>query len=455
MNPRQWATLVWLRWRMLVNQIRRQSTLTRIYSVVMLSLAALSSLSAFVSTLALAGWIFPAEVPGWLVFAVDGFVAAFLFSWFWGVVVDLQQSQVLSLDKFLHLPVSTRGILVMNYASSLLSLNLLFFGPTSLALALVMAGRYGGWMWLAPLLLLAFYFMITAMTWQFRGWLASLMADKRRRQTIIALGSSALIVVAFAPQYLLGKFDSDKEDRKKSAIAVARQDLEQQRQAGTITADEFDEKKELLDQERDRQRNARLARFASWVRTGNRVLPPGWMAEGIESAGQGRGWISLACLAGMLSIGSVSLVRSMKTSMRLVRGGFDKQSWRVKTKIASDADDRNAGTGHHGMAGDGPASLPATPPPNWIEWNWPLLNQPQAAIASGTLRGLSRMASVKLAMVWPVLILIFVGGTATMGKKLEMPIDLRAVTGAGICFFIMMGATQLIQNQRGRYGVAE
>ncbi len=47
----------------------------------------------------------------------DGLVLAFLFFWLIGLLLELQRSEVLSLDKFLHLPVSLRGAFLINYLS--------------------------------------------------------------------------------------------------------------------------------------------------------------------------------------------------------------------------------------------------------------------------------------------------------------------------------------------------
>ena len=58
-----------------------------------------------------------------LLYVWDGLVVAFLFFWLIGLLTDLQRSEALSLDKFLHLPVSLAGVFCINYLSSLLSLS--------------------------------------------------------------------------------------------------------------------------------------------------------------------------------------------------------------------------------------------------------------------------------------------------------------------------------------------
>ena len=54
----------------------------------------------------------------------DGIVLAFLFIWMIGLITELQRTEALSLDKFLHLPVSPIGAFLINYLSSLFSVSL-------------------------------------------------------------------------------------------------------------------------------------------------------------------------------------------------------------------------------------------------------------------------------------------------------------------------------------------
>src|SRR5205085_5802193 len=115
----------------------------------------------------------------------------------------LQRSEVLAMDKFLHLPVSLLGAFLINYvSSSLLSVSLALFAPAMLGLALGLTLRRGPAMLLVLPLLAAFLLMVTALTYQFQSWLASLMTNKRRRRSIIAVVTVAFILLCQAPQLL-------------------------------------------------------------------------------------------------------------------------------------------------------------------------------------------------------------------------------------------------------------
>src|SRR5262249_2677987 len=142
----------------------------------------------------------PAEYfPAGLLFVWDGLVLAFLFSWATGVLTELQRSEVLSLDKFLHLPVSLAGAFLITYLTSLASISLLVFVPPMLGLRLGLVFSQGPALLLLVPLLSAFFLAVTAVTYQFQGWLASLMVNQRRRRTIIVMVTLGFVVLSQLP----------------------------------------------------------------------------------------------------------------------------------------------------------------------------------------------------------------------------------------------------------------
>src|SRR5260370_18864679 len=108
---------------------------------------------------------------GIIMYVWDGLVVAFLFSWLLGLMIELQRSDALSLDKFLHLPVSLKSAFLINYLSSLLSLSMVLFLPAMIALSLALVLAKGPGMLLLLPLLAGFLLMVTGITHQFQGWL--------------------------------------------------------------------------------------------------------------------------------------------------------------------------------------------------------------------------------------------------------------------------------------------
>ena len=132
----------------------------------------------------------------------DGLVVAFLFFWMIGLIAELQRTDSLSLTKFMHLPVSLNSAFLINYLSSLLRLSLIIFVPVMLAYSLALIAVKGITMVPVLLLLAAFVLMITALTYQFQGWLASLMTNPRRRRTVIVVATAGFVLIMQLPNLL-------------------------------------------------------------------------------------------------------------------------------------------------------------------------------------------------------------------------------------------------------------
>ena len=185
MNREHLKAFLWLRWRLLVHQIQRGGVVNVVLLAILAGGAVLLAASLFVTFFLVGLFALDDASPQVLLYVWDGLVFGFLLLWSIGLLVDLQRSEVLSLDRFLHLPVSLKGAFLINYISSLVSVSLVIVVPPMIALALALVIVKGPAMLLVFPLLAAFLLMITAVTYQFQGWLASLMANQRRRRTVV------------------------------------------------------------------------------------------------------------------------------------------------------------------------------------------------------------------------------------------------------------------------------
>ncbi|HEX5273256.1 MAG TPA: hypothetical protein VFW33_22320, partial [Gemmataceae bacterium] len=109
MNPEHLRAFVWLRWRLLANQLRRGGVANAVILGVLAVLGAVFALGVFAGIMVIGLTLLKEVEPFWLLVAWDVLVVAFLFVWATGLITELQRSEVLSLDKFLHLPVSLKG----------------------------------------------------------------------------------------------------------------------------------------------------------------------------------------------------------------------------------------------------------------------------------------------------------------------------------------------------------
>src|SRR5205085_1857906 len=103
---RHLRTFLWLRWRLFVNQLRKGGVVSAVALGLVVGLILLGAAFLFVGSF-VAGLLLPPDLsPAVLLLVWDGLVAAFLLFWAGGLLTELQRSEVLAMDKFLHLPVS-------------------------------------------------------------------------------------------------------------------------------------------------------------------------------------------------------------------------------------------------------------------------------------------------------------------------------------------------------------
>ena len=198
MKAEHLKAFIWLRWRIRINQISKGGVANTVLLAVLAVMGAMVSCGLAIG-LFLVGFLALAMLTPTILFVWDGMVVGCLFLWLTGLITELQRSESLSLTKFLHLPVSATGVFLINYLSSFISINLLIFGPAMLALALGLVLSRGPVMLLQLPLVAAFFFMMTALTYQFQGWLAALMVNPRRRRTIVVFLTMGFILLAQLP----------------------------------------------------------------------------------------------------------------------------------------------------------------------------------------------------------------------------------------------------------------
>src|SRR4030095_1677923 len=185
MNWSQFRAILWLRWRLTTNLIQRSGTVGTVFTVLLVIVALAIALGGCVCGLFLGAMLVarqPAEV---ILYIWDGLTLGFLFFWAIGLMTELQRSESIDLQRLMHLPVSLRQVVVFNYLASHVTLSLIVVLPAMLGLALGLVWGRGPLVLLLAPLVLSFIFMVTAWTYCLRGWLATLMANQRRRRAII------------------------------------------------------------------------------------------------------------------------------------------------------------------------------------------------------------------------------------------------------------------------------
>ena len=434
MNWRHLQAFLWLRWRLMLNQWRRSGSFNSTLMVVVAVGVLLLALPLFIGCLLVGKFALADAEPIHLLYAWDGLVVAFTFFWITGLITDLQRTDTLSLAKFLHLPVSVQGAFLINYLSSFLRLSLIIFMPALFGLGLGLILARGVWLLPVLPLTLMYLVMVTGVTYQFQGWLATLMNNPRRRRTVVA-GATALFILMFQIPNLLNVYSPWGTERvvESELLEVQLSELQGRYEAQQFDAHEHLQRREELihqhkiaSEQADRQSFGRVESIARLL---NVLLPIGWLPVGVMSAAEGKVLpLSLTGL-GMTLIGSASLWRAYHTTIRSYCGQY-------------------SGTGIR----KSPTKPSATSFPRkrdlLVEVRLPWLSESVSVIALTGLQSLLRAPESKMMLMTP-LVLGGVFGAMLLKAPDRIPDAMRPLVGFSAMLVVVLGLLQLMTNQFG------
>jgi len=438
LNWQHLKTILWLRWRIRMNQLKRGGIVNTALTIILLVLGLVASVSMFFVALLVGILTLPEASANHILYLWDGIVVAFLFFWLMGLLTELQRSDVMSFDNLMHLPVSLSGAFVFNYVSSLFSVSLILFLPAMVGLSIALVVAKGPSMLILFPLVAGFVLMVTGVTYQLRGWLATLMVNKRRRRTIIALITVGFILLCQAPNLINMTFGRHRHGRAKvhtQEYAAEVHRLNEALSAGEIDGQQMQEQLEawnkasaLKRQESTRRGLEKANQMATMV---NVAFPPGWLAYGAMAAAQNHIWPGALGVLGSLLIGSGSLWRSYRTTLRFYRGEF--QSGKARRRSA--ASKRASAKGKESA--------------NLLEKTLPWLPEHATVIALASLRSLMRAPEGKMILLSPIILFAVFGSMLFTGGGLSPPVALRPLIGLGAIAMGMFSLVQLYQNQFG------
>lgn len=388
-----WPSLlfVWLRYRIRHNQVTHSSKILQAFAVLGMFFVVMSTISVWGCGL-LAGAFVPRLIGldnNYLLWDLAALVA--LLSWTVHVLNEAQRGDSISLDRILHLPVSPGQAFVVNYLSSLGSTVFLMAAGGFLGLVIGSLFSVGPKAILFFFPMFAFLFAMTAITYWLQGWIAGLMANPRKRQTIIVMIPIAIILITQVPVQLVqwssqstrlesnppvnpkdasppneaksestpeettvkdssesqtpaGKSDSDASTSEADAVTppedttgVEGNSLVTPTDADVTSADAKDASidaknpSEIRANKKQERREAMFERLKSIASIANIAFPPLWPAGAIQSWSTGSIWnpVPMFFSLVMFLIGVQALRLSHRASLRYWRGEEDKK------KIAS------------------------------------------------------------------------------------------------------------------------
>jgi ABC-2 type transport system permease protein len=431
-------TFLWLRWRLRVNQARKGGMLNAILMTILAVFGVLFSLG-FAIGMFLVGYLGLAKANSTIImFVWDGMVVGCVIFWMVSLINELQRSESLSLTKFLHLPVSAVGVFLVNYLSSFFTPNVLVFAPAMMALALGLALSHGPIMLLQLPLVAAFFFMMTALTYQFQGWLAALMVNPRRRRTIIVMFTMGFVLLAQLPN--LANIVGGPWGRQKLAPVPPPPVASPQEAAAAQKIDPIEIQRQQAEQKKEQEERLRAAFQATWdkadqsARIVSLVLPIGWLPLGATGLADGDLLAALLGTLGLGAIGGISLSRSYRTTLRLYTGQFTSG----KRKPAQAAPTIQA-------AQPTAIAIPATNPlEREVRW----LSEQASVVALSCFRSLLRAPEGKMMLIGPVMVVV-VFGTLMLARGTNPPEMLRPLMACGGIAMILFTMTQVVGNQFG------
>ncbi len=408
--------------------------------IVVAAVAVAMAVPLFVGCIVAGSFLIPKAAPVHLMYAWDGLLVAFTFFWMIGLVTELQRTEPLALSKFLHLPVSVRSAFLINFISSLLRLSLIMFVPAMLGFSVALVNAKGPLFLLTLPLLASFLLMVTALTYQFQGWLASLMSNPRRRRTVIVATTMIFVLIVQLPNLLNFStvFWGANEHRKQSQqMQKELEDLATKR----LSPQEFEQQSHEI-QERykttmQQAQQAALEKLERTARVANVVVPLGWLPLGVLAMAEGSALPAILGCLGMTLIGSASLWRAYRTTIGLYQGTFTTQ----KTSLAAKAPR---------AASPGIASPISARPPGvmLVERRLPGFSEEVSAIALGCLRALMRSPEAKMMML-TLIVLSFIFGGMMWNAPPKIPETARPLAAIGAMAFVLVCMLQFMSNQFG------
>ncbi len=389
----QFRTLFWLRWRLAYNQWTRGSGIHAISAILILALALCAAIGAF-SVGAMVGAQSLAQAgAGTLMLVWDGVVGVFLLFWVMGIAIDLQRSEIIDLQRLLHLPVTLRGAFLINYAASHFTTNLILGVPAMLGLVTGLAIGRGPAMALLVFPIGGVIFMLTSWTYALRGWVGGLMTNPRTRRTIIVGISLGIVLLAQAPNIYFNIARSDLLGRSAEPP-----------DPGAPSPPD-------------------LLALKLW-------LPPFWIGLSAAGLAGGSKTPALAGAAAAALLGALGLATGYRATLRAYVGGKSRKPAAPRTAPAISQ--------HPPAAAD-----------TLLERSIPGLPDAVAAIALATFRSMTRAPEVKMAIGGSLIMLVIFGTLFVTPGRAGYSAALRPWLCSGAFTAAALGMSQLFLNQFG------
>ncbi len=313
-------------------------------------------------------------------------IAAFLFFWLMGLLVELQRAESIDLQRLMHLPVRLGQVFALNYIASHFVLSLIIFAPFIIGLTLGLARSRGAVMLLQLPLAFSVILLITSWTYWLKGWLASLISNPRRKRSVIAIVTLIFVLFAQLPNIYFNVFNRPSQQRHHVVLIS-----------------------ELL----------HLQKY----------FPPFWASLGAGALAEHHVLPALLGTAGCLALAGFGLLRAYRATLGFYQGRDDKSK------------------GSPARARDEPAR-PSTPS-KYLDLRLPGLSDEASAVALFSLRSMLRAPEIKMAWGMSILVTIILGLTFFYRSHTQVPASFKSFLIPSLLSFSMLTLAQFLTNQFG------
>lgn len=446
---------IWLRFRLRYNQLTHSSKLAQALGVLGIAFVACATLGVWMGGL-LGGYFFTRLVGVENYYLLwDGLLLIATASWAIHVLNEAQRGDPITFDKILHLPITPAQAFVVNYLSSLGST--VFFMTVGGFLGFILGSIFSlGWVGLLFLIPTAcFLFSMTSLTYWLQGWLAAVMANPRKRQTLLVAIPIAVIALVQIPVQTFS-WSVDREREKVSqqtsppteanseansamdTVPSVKSDSEKKEEAPTSVEPTPAEAREKRRQERAAQRREELARWKQVFTIANYVFPPLWTAGAVQAWTEPghRWWLPLGTSGVMILFGYLALRASYRSTLQYWRGEWDPGSKQTSRGIQSNVGDSMVT----------PKEAKRRVP--WLERSLPWVSEETSAVATMTWTSMLRAPEVKLYLFLPLLAPAILG--MVFRKGLSSVNDIwKGLLLCGFSAFAMLVASGIAGNMFG------
>ncbi len=333
-------TLFYLRYCMRRNAWRREKFLGRIVTVLFWLAATFGVVFMFALGILLGYLVHSRNVPDGPLYFWNILVVLFLMAWLIQLSTDLFRNDVLTLDRIMHLPISPRYAFVLNYLSSLINFPVIYLASFASGAILGSAVVYGPVAILLVISLVAYLFMVTALTSQFQGALSAWMSTPHRRQTVMVVVSLFVMLFFPAVSLVLTRFDDRPSvpappaapSTSESENADSNKSSENAVEVGSQPDSSGASLPDASTAAGEGAESAKADPFSGYMRWMQVWVPPLWFAAcaNAPSESSWHVWWITPC---MIGLGLISMQRSYLTTLRYYNDGFDARvSSRRKAK---------------------------------------------------------------------------------------------------------------------------